>query len=138
MINTLGHHSGHVILRKQAKPIKPLKISLSRAAKNGVYKIKTSTTSGFNDVYCQMTSLPGCFGGGGWTMVMKINGTKVCFREVLVLSLITWSVATHRHLLREKIVFRISPRHLPQVCSSCAHAALIMLSVSENFFFFFR
>ena len=27
-------------------------------------------------VYCHMTEIPGC-GSGGWTLVMKINGTKV-------------------------------------------------------------
>ena len=27
-------------------------------------------------VFCQVTPLEGC-GGGGWTMVMKIDGTKV-------------------------------------------------------------
>ena len=30
-------------------------------------------------VYCHMTDIPGC-DGGGWTLVMKLNGSKVlCF-----------------------------------------------------------
>ena len=45
-------------------------------AQNGIYQIKTDTATGFTKVHCQMTSLAGC-PGGGWTMVMKINGTKV-------------------------------------------------------------
>lgn len=45
-------------------------------AKNGPFKIKTNTTLGTSHIYCQMTSLPGC-DGGGWTMVMKIDGNKV-------------------------------------------------------------
>ena len=32
--------------------------------------------SGKVQVYCHMTDIPGC-GGGGWTLVMKINGSKV-------------------------------------------------------------
>ena len=46
------------------------------AAQNGVYKIITETASGYTNVYCQMTLLTGC-SGGGWTMVIKINGAKV-------------------------------------------------------------
>ena len=45
-------------------------------AQDGVYKIETNTAINLTKVYCQMTSLHGC-SGGGWTMVMKINGTKV-------------------------------------------------------------
>ena len=45
-------------------------------AKDGAYQIKTVTTSNNIRVYCQMTSLAGC-AGGGWTMVMKVNGSKV-------------------------------------------------------------
>ena len=47
-------------------------------AKNGVYRIKAKTPTNFTNVYCRMTSLPGC-AGGGWTMVMKINGNKETF-----------------------------------------------------------
>ncbi|XP_046853396.1 uncharacterized protein LOC124446603 [Xenia sp. Carnegie-2017] len=43
--------------------------------KHGSYKIKIAE-SGFANVYCHMTSLPGC-SEGGWTLVMKIYGLKV-------------------------------------------------------------
>ena len=33
-------------------------------------------------VYCHMEELPGC-SGRGWTMVMKINGTKVRWRTIV-------------------------------------------------------
>ena len=32
--------------------------------------------SGKVQVYCHMAEIPGC-DGGGWTLVMKINGSKV-------------------------------------------------------------
>jgi hypothetical protein len=48
----------------------------SSHAQNGVYRIKAETPNNFANVYCRMTSLPGC-SGGGWTMVMKINGNNV-------------------------------------------------------------
>ena len=45
--------------------------------KHGVYKIRSpSMVYGYSNVYCHMTSLPGC-SGGGWTLAMKINGRKV-------------------------------------------------------------
>lgn len=47
---------------------------------NGVYNIQTEYGTGKTKTYCQMTSLKGC-AGGGWTMVMKINGNKVLFRN---------------------------------------------------------
>ena len=47
-----------------------------RNAQNGVYKINTTSTRGYSDVYCQMTSLLGCE-NWGWTMVMKMDGTQV-------------------------------------------------------------
>jgi hypothetical protein len=43
---------------------------------NGVYNIQTNTDTGMTKTYCQMTSLEGC-AGGGWTMVMKVDGHKV-------------------------------------------------------------
>ena len=59
-----------------------IKLFLLSDAKDGVYKIKTETTSNYTRVYCQMTSLAGC-AGGGWTMVMKINGSKASFFPLL-------------------------------------------------------
>ena len=45
---------------------------------NGVYKISVGNNK-FINVYCQMTSISGCK-GGGWTMVMKIKGSSVSLR----------------------------------------------------------
>ena len=44
-----------------------------RANSNGVYELEAS---GKVPVYCHMASLNGC-GSGGWTLVMKIDGSKV-------------------------------------------------------------
>ena len=49
---------------------------------SGVYNISV----GNNEVikaYCQMTSVSGC-SGGGWTLVMKINGASVRLRADLM------------------------------------------------------
>ena len=50
-----------------------------RNAKNGFYRIRDSS-NGTTKTYCQMTSLKGC-SGGGWTLVMKTDGRKVCTRK---------------------------------------------------------
>ena len=42
---------------------------------NKAYMLQTD--SGKNSVYCHMTSDVGECGGGGWTLVMKIDGSKV-------------------------------------------------------------
>ena len=42
---------------------------------NKAYMLQTD--SGKNSVYCHMTSDVGECGGGGWTVVMKIYGSKV-------------------------------------------------------------
>ncbi|CAB4029450.1 Hypothetical predicted protein, partial [Paramuricea clavata] len=44
---------------------------------NGVYQISVGNNK-FIDVYCQMTNVSGCK-GGGWTMVMKIDGSLSTF-----------------------------------------------------------
>ena len=41
--------------------------------KNGVYHIEKAGL-----IYCHMDNIPGC-GNGGWTQVLKIDGTKVIF-----------------------------------------------------------
>ncbi|XP_046852087.1 uncharacterized protein LOC124445407 [Xenia sp. Carnegie-2017] len=51
--------------------------SKTGSKKHGSYKIKIPEI-GFANVYCHMTSLPGC-SGGGWTLVMKIDGRKNTF-----------------------------------------------------------
>jgi len=50
---------------------------LCRLAQSGVYSVFPEGVTGAKvQVYCHMTEIPGC-GKGGWTLVMKINGTKV-------------------------------------------------------------
>lgn len=46
-------------------------------AGNGIYLIKPGSNQ-YCKTYCQMTSLPGC-SGGGWTLAMKIDGRKVAW-----------------------------------------------------------
>ena len=41
------------------------------AVASGVYRLK----SGLH--YCNMSSVGSC-GGGGWTLAMKVDGSKVC------------------------------------------------------------
>ncbi|XP_028416949.1 uncharacterized protein LOC114541161 [Dendronephthya gigantea] len=45
---------------------------------SGVYQISVGRNQVMN-VYCQMSSVSGC-SGGGWAMVMKIDGSKSTFR----------------------------------------------------------
>ena len=42
---------------------------------SGVYQISIENNQ-HTHVYCQMTSVSGCY-GGGWTLVMKIDGSSV-------------------------------------------------------------
>ena len=49
---------------------------LSRSLPNGIYKLQNSNSHEEYDVYCHMTEISGC-GGGGWTLVMKLDGNKV-------------------------------------------------------------
>ena len=53
-----------------------LRACLSRAKENAAYLLDVGSTK--VPVYCHMTTqgLDEC-GGGGWTLVMKINGSKV-------------------------------------------------------------
>ncbi|CAB4044410.1 Hypothetical predicted protein [Paramuricea clavata] len=52
--------------------------SQSNKAQSGVYKISVGNNQVI-DVYCQMTSVSGCK-GGGWTLVMKIDGSSSIFK----------------------------------------------------------
>ena len=45
---------------------------------SGVYHIIAGNNQ-HTSVYCQMSSISGCY-GGGWTLVMKIDGSKVRLR----------------------------------------------------------
>ncbi len=46
-----------------------------RNSTNGIYNLKSSSTGENYDVYCHMTDIPGC-GGGGWALVMKLDGIR--------------------------------------------------------------
>ena len=50
-------------------------ISQHRESKNGAYYLSTEE-GGVAHTYCHMENIPSC-GGGGWTLVMKIDGAKV-------------------------------------------------------------
>ena len=57
--------------------IKQLLLILRRSAESGAYSVYPDGENGTKvEVYCHMTEIPGC-GEGGWTLVMKIDGTKV-------------------------------------------------------------
>ena len=51
---------------------------IGRDVPNGSYSILHQHGTRTTSMYCQMTSLKGC-AGGGWTMVMKIDGSKTLF-----------------------------------------------------------
>lgn len=69
-----------MILSLTTKTNRLLPIS-SRLAQSGVYSVYPEGGNGPKvQVYCYMTEIPGC-GKGGWTLVMKINGTKVINRD---------------------------------------------------------
>ena len=46
-------------------------------APDGVYYLKSTEKSKMYPVYCHMSSLPAKCGGGGWTLVMKLDRDKV-------------------------------------------------------------
>ena len=52
-----------------------IEFSSDRNARNGPYFIASEAGSA-QQVYCHMDDIPGCE-GGGWTLAMKIDGTKV-------------------------------------------------------------
>ena len=47
-----------------------------RSLSNGVYQLRNYDLLEEYHVYCHMTEISGC-GPGGWTLVMKIDGSKV-------------------------------------------------------------
>ncbi|CAB3985910.1 Hypothetical predicted protein [Paramuricea clavata] len=47
----------------------------NRSLSNGVYQLRNTDSLKQYQVYCHMTELSGC-GQGGWTLVMKVNGSK--------------------------------------------------------------
>jgi len=50
----------------------------SRIRVDGSFYIRADSPSQYANVFCHMTPIPGC-GDGGWTLAMKIDGTKVFF-----------------------------------------------------------
>ena len=50
---------------------------------SGVYQVSTGNNQ-HTSVYCQMSSISGCH-GGGWTLVMKINGRYVRLCEYIMI-----------------------------------------------------
>ena len=50
-------------------------LMLHRESKSGAYYLKTDE-GGVAQTYCHMEDIVEC-GGGGWTLVMKIDGEKV-------------------------------------------------------------
>ena len=54
--------------------------SLPSSGSNQAYPLKLGSVT--LPVYCHMTSLSAC-GDGGWTLVMKMNGSKVVLNKYL-------------------------------------------------------
>ena len=54
---------------------KCLHIFQHRESENGAYYLSTEE-GGVAHTYCHMENIPRC-GGGGWTLVMKIDGAEV-------------------------------------------------------------
>ena len=50
-------------------------LMLHRESKSGAYYLQSEEGGVFHN-YCHMQDIVGC-GGGGWTLVMKIDGEKV-------------------------------------------------------------
>ncbi len=60
-----------------------------RSVGNRAYPLKLGSSFELH-VYCHMTNDLGACGGGGWTMVMKMDGNKVLFFGIKFI-LITYS-----------------------------------------------
>ena len=58
---------------------------LFSSASDGVYYLKLNESSEIYPVYCHMSNLSAKCGGGGWTLVMKLDGDKV--KHVIVNSI---------------------------------------------------
>ena len=50
---------------------------LNSFAKSGQYWIKTETPVKKNLIYCHMENITRCFGEGGWSLAIKMDGKKV-------------------------------------------------------------
>jgi hypothetical protein len=51
-------------------------VNFYRSRQNGVYYLQINAGAQTYPVYCHMDEIPGCR-GGGWTLVMKIDGDAV-------------------------------------------------------------
>ena len=52
-------------------------LSLFSSVSDGIYHLKSNETGEIYSVYCHMSSLSTKCGGGGWTLVMKLDRDKV-------------------------------------------------------------
>ena len=57
-----------------------------RNSTDGIYSLKSYSTGEYYDVYCHMSEIATC-GGGGWTLVMKVDGNKVLFSNICLIKL---------------------------------------------------
>ena len=57
-------------------------------------------------VYCHMTNIPGC-GGGGWTLVMKLNENKV--------GLLSWKVTFNQLVCSENILHVVTEQNTTNI-----------------------
>ncbi|XP_028415955.1 uncharacterized skeletal organic matrix protein 5-like [Dendronephthya gigantea] len=64
----------HLVKTSKAESCKEI-LERNSSQTNGVYEIKNNISLEEYRVYCHMNPIPGC-GGGGWTLVMKIDGNK--------------------------------------------------------------
>ena len=55
---------------------------LYSSAPDGVYDLQSNETSEIYEAYCHMSNLSSQCGGGGWTLVMKLNPDKVKYSAV--------------------------------------------------------
>lgn len=53
----------------------------TRNSTDGIYTLKSASSGKYYDVFCHMTDIDAC-GGGGWTLIMKLDGNKVWFKGV--------------------------------------------------------
>ena len=64
---------------------------------NGNYHLQANASSQNYSVYCHMTEIPGC-GGRGWTLIIKINGDKVCHY---------WNALSFKHFRKQNFVVNL-------------------------------
>ena len=70
--------AGWEIIRKRKIIITGRKFSLFSSATDGIYKLQSLETKESYWVFCYKFDGARC-GGGAWTLVMKLNGSKVSY-----------------------------------------------------------